>query len=167
MNIPGTPPETIDDATPHLPPKPGLAGVGTETQAAVAAPVFRNLIEELSERLGHDYLPCRCDAHDLCDFLAPDGVHAELGNTIITTIYKASRCAHLNAPVRVMPVFEALGQLRGRLVQSSTTDVEQIAFLERVGMHLREVLETAAGDDLEDSPPAPVNGNDGGNGATE
>ncbi len=94
---------------------------------------FRQLAKTLSETIGEHHIPLVDGADHPASFIAADAVHYQLIKKLFHLIYKANRCYHLNAPVRFLPTFDALGQIHVQLVSSKNTDIEQINLVNEIG----------------------------------
>ncbi|MGA8261765.1 MAG: hypothetical protein WB783_16260 [Arenicellales bacterium] len=122
---------------------------------------YRELMTRLAELVGRHQLPIKPDAADINEILDGDPVHYELVRDVVRSIYRSSRCGHLDAKVRAEAVFNSLGDIRGRLVADRETDVDQINLLEELGWASRLVFSTTPPDpadqksdrDTEDDQP--------------
>lgn len=104
---------------------------------------YRELMTRLADLVGRHQLPIKPDAADINEILEGDPVHYELVREVVRSIYRSSRCGHLDAKVRAETVFNSLGDIRGRLLAEQETDVDQINLLEELGWASRLVFAAA------------------------
>lgn len=114
---------------------------------------YRRLMTRLADIVGRHQLPINPDAADINDILDGDAVHYDLARQVVRSIYRSGRCGHLDAEVRAETVFNSLGDIRGRLVADSDTDVDQINLLEELGWASRVLFAAPASHDP-DQPEA-------------
>lgn len=125
---------------------------------------YRDLMSRLADLVGRHQLPVRADAADINDILDGDPVHYELVRELVRSIYRSSRCGHLDDEVRAETVFNTLGGIRGRLLAEGDTDIDQVNLLEELGWAARTLFaaaphagpETAPDEDADDDGPVVV-----------
>lgn len=117
---------------------------------------YRALMTGLADFVGHHQLPIKSGAADINDILDGDPVHCELVREVVRSIYRSGRCGHLDAEVRAETVFNALGDIRGRLLREGETDIDQINLLEELGWAARALFATK-------QPSETTGESDGGN----
>jgi len=117
---------------------------------------YRTLMIRLAEFVGHHHLPIKADAADINDILDGDPVHNELAREVVRSIYRSTRCSHLDAEVRAETVFNSLGSIRGRLLADGETDIDQMNLLENLGWAARALFALAepSADDFNDDTEA-------------
>lgn len=124
---------------------------------------YRRLMTRLSDLVGRHQLPINPEADDINEILDGDPVHYDLARQVVRAIYRSGHCGHLDAEIRAETVFNSLGDIRGRLLAESDTDVDQVNLLEELGWASRvlfaapsenETRETEAG--TEDDRPIVV-----------
>jgi hypothetical protein len=91
---------------------------------------FRRLIEFVAERLGGHQVPLRHSAREIRDFLLPGAVHDDLLKRMVSRLYRANRCGHLDATVDWELTLDTLGEMRIELLRSPRTDIDQYGFIE-------------------------------------
>lgn len=101
---------------------------------------FRELIRFLADRVGHHHIPMRDDADDISELLGADGIHHELVHGIVRSIYRANRCGYLDAQVDTFATFSALGEIRGDILRSPKTDIDQVNFINRLDTAVASVF---------------------------
>lgn len=126
----------------------------TDTFEECQSMQYRALMTRLAELVGHHHLPVKPDAADINDLLDGDAVHYELIREVVRSIYRASRCSHLDAEVRAEAVFNSLGGIRGRLIAAGDTDIDQINLLENLGWASRAVFAPAPPPEDDSEPGA-------------
>ena len=118
---------------------------------------FRELLEELSRRIGSHQIPLNPAATELRGLIDSGAVHYELITQIATAIYTGNRCRRLADPVTRDATFAALGPIRLAVLRSPKTDVDAYALMDKVGaeigqlfavVHSPETPKTAAGAQL-------------------
>lgn len=130
----------------------------TETFDECQSMQYRILMTRLAELVGHHQLPIKPDAADINDLLDGDAVHYELIREVVRSIYRASRCSHLDSEVRAETVFNSLGGIRGRLIAAGDTDIDQINLLEDLGWASRAVFAPALPPENDNEPDAGAGG---------
>jgi hypothetical protein len=91
---------------------------------------FRRMMEFVAERLGGHQVPVRRGAREIREFLLPEAVHDELLKRLVTRLYRANRCGHLDATVDWEVTLDALGEIRIELLRLPRTDIDQFEFIE-------------------------------------
>jgi hypothetical protein len=91
---------------------------------------FRRLIEYMADLLGGHHVPVRRDAREIREFLLPDAIHDDLLKRLVSRLYRANRCAHLDAAIDCEATLDALGEMRLELLRSPRTDIDQYGFIE-------------------------------------
>lgn len=112
---------------------------------------FRELLEELSRRIGQHQIPLNPAATELRGLIDSGAVHYELITQITTAIYTGNRCRRLADPVTRDATFAALGPIRLAVLRSPRTDVDAYALMDRVG---NEIGLLFAGTHSPDAPQA-------------
>lgn len=105
-----------------------------------AAVSFRALVSRLADHVGRHHIPVNDHASDIHELLGADAVHHDLIRRVIRRIYKANRCAHLDALIYPAPTFTVLGQIRSELAASTRTDVDQINLVDEIGWATRGIF---------------------------
>lgn len=110
---------------------------------------FRELLEELSRRIGNHQIPLNPAATELRGLIDSGAVHYELITQIATAIYTGNRCRRLADPVTRDATFTALGPIRLAVIRSPKTDVDAYALMDKVGAEIGQLL---AGTQAPDTP---------------
>ncbi len=93
---------------------------------------FRQFINYLEEHIGNHQIPTRHNAHEIREFLRPDGVHHNLVKKVVRRIYKTNNCGHLDAVVRRPATLGPLAEIRLEIMHSPRTDIDQYRFIEEL-----------------------------------
>jgi hypothetical protein len=93
---------------------------------------FRQLIHYLADKIGRHYVPVRENAHEIREFLQPDGVHHDLIKDVVRKIYRANHCGFLDAEISEPQTLDSLGHIRAALLDSPRTDIDQFRFMEEL-----------------------------------
>lgn len=93
---------------------------------------FRRLIRYLEKHIGNHQIPTRRNAHEIREFLRPDGVHHDLVKDVVRRIYKTNNCGHLDAVVRRPATLGPLAEIRLEIMHSPRTDIDQYRFIEEL-----------------------------------
>lgn len=94
---------------------------------------FRELIHSLADQIGRHHIPVKDGAHHIGELLGADAVHHELIHRIVNCLYKANHCGHLDAQIDPSITFSTLGKIRGDIIRSSHTDIDQVILMDRLG----------------------------------
>lgn len=103
---------------------------------------YRTLMLKLADWVGHHHLPIRNDAVDIHQILEGEPIHNKLVQDIVRSIYRLNHCNHLDDWVDTEIVFDALGEIRERLLDHTSTDIDQINLLEEMGWAMRSLFST-------------------------
>ena len=101
---------------------------------------FRELLEELSRRIGQHQIPLNPAATELRGLIDSGAVHYELITPAATAIYTGNRCRRLTDPVTRDATFAALGPIRLAVIRSPRTDVDAYALMDKVGTEIGLLL---------------------------
>lgn len=101
---------------------------------------FRELLEELSRRIGSHQIPLNPAATELRGLIDSGAVHYELITQIATAVYTGNRCRRLTDPVSRDATFAALGPIRLAVLRSPKTDVDAYALMDRVGAEIGQLF---------------------------
>jgi len=112
---------------------------------------FRELLEELSRRIGQHQIPLNPATTELRGLIDSGAVHYELITQIATAIYTGNRCRRLADPVTRDATFAALGPIRLAVLRSPRTDVDAYALMDKVGVEIGQLF---AGSHSVDAPQA-------------
>ena len=104
---------------------------------------FRELLEELSRRIGQHQIPLNPAATELRGLIDSGAVHYELITQIATAIYTGNRCRRLADPVTRDATFAALGPIRLAVLRSPRTDVDAYALMDKVGNEIGQLFAAA------------------------
>ena len=102
---------------------------------------FRELMNRTAEAVGRHHIPVRDTAGDINEFLEQSAIHHTLIHRLVRSVYRANRCCHLDASVQQCATLEILGALRGELVRSSGTDVDQLNLVDAVGTAMQAAFQ--------------------------
>lgn len=116
---------------------------------------FRNFAVSLSESVGQHHISVVRDAMHPNALISSEAVHYELVKKIFRDIYRANHCHHLNASVDCDTTFDVLGRIHADLVDSKTSDVDQIGLLRKIGEATRIFFETHDSCTPVPQPPPP------------
>lgn len=103
---------------------------------------FRNLAVTLSDAVGQHHISVVRDAMHPNALISSEAVHYELVKKIFRDIYRANHCYHLNASVDCNTTFDVLGKIHADLIDSETSDVDQISLLREIGEATRIFFES-------------------------
>lgn len=105
---------------------------------------FRELLELLSQRIGHHQIPLNPAASELRGLIDSGAVHYELITQIVTALYTGNRCRRLKDPVTQDASFEALEPIRLAVLRAPGTDVDSHALMEAICIEIAHAFNVSA-----------------------
>jgi hypothetical protein len=121
-------------------------------QQAPTSVGFRNYFEQLEEHLGALLVPIQPRATGPRQIVTAEALHADLARRAAIEVYRENKCLGMESPVRLFPTLDALGRLRFKAEDSSTTDQASVEFLESLGEATLSILGTQSTSDSEPDP---------------
>ncbi len=103
------------------------------SRKSVPYATFRKLIVTLADDIGRHQIPIVESAMHPASLITSDAIHYELVKSLFRKIYRANNCYHVNAPVYFHSTFDAIGSTYGEILNSSTSDVDQVSLIQNIG----------------------------------
>lgn len=92
--------------------------------------LFKQLVQNLEDRLGHHQVPTNARAKALTDILGSCAVHHDFLTTVLRAIYKSNRCQKIDDTVARAPTLAAIEPLRLAVLRDPHTDIDLYRFME-------------------------------------
>ncbi len=93
---------------------------------------FLRYLQFVSDMLGGDLFPLEKEGDDINKLVSDRAIDYELIRAIVKEIQLHNAAFHLRDKLNAYPTLDALGKLRGQLMQNKG-DIHQISLLDRIG----------------------------------
>ncbi len=124
-----------------------------QSQTQGATLTYRGLLILLSECIGSHHISVAVNEMHPSKVISSEAVHYDLVKKVASAVYRANKCFHVNAPIQYEATMNALGQIHSELIQTDTTDIDQVSLMREIGFCAMEYFET-----LSSPPPNPDEG---------
>ena len=101
---------------------------------------FKELLEQLEERLGFHQFPVNPAATNIKDVFEGTPLHHDLMTRLVRAIYVSNACRNLTDPVNLDKTFQALTPIRQEILRAARTDVDLYRVLDELGAALNNIF---------------------------
>ena len=101
---------------------------------------FKELLEQLEERLGYHQFPVNPAATNIKDVFEGSPLHHDMMIRLARAIYVSNACRRLTDPVNLDKTLQALAPIRQEALRSSMADVDLYRVLDELGVALNEIF---------------------------
>ncbi|MFV1998538.1 MAG: hypothetical protein ACC641_11075, partial [Acidiferrobacterales bacterium] len=117
---------------------------------------FRQLFEQLENRLGSHQIPVDAHAEGLQDLFESCPLHDDLTKQLARAIFKRNRCRHLDDPVYQDKTESVLKEIRSCVRQEKHTDIDRYNFIEDYCQAVHEFFTVGNAAEIKNSPGSPA-----------
>jgi hypothetical protein len=101
---------------------------------------FKELLEQLEERLGYHQFPVNPAATNIKDVFEGTPLHHDLMTRLVRAVYVSNACRNLTDPVNLDKTFQALTPIRQEILRAARTDVDLYRVLDELGAALNQIF---------------------------
>lgn len=101
---------------------------------------FKELLEQLEERLGYHQFPVNPVATNIKDVFDGSPVHHDIMTRLVRAIFVSNACRRLNDPVNLDKTLLALTPIRQEVLRAARTDVDLYRVLDELGVALNKIF---------------------------
>ncbi len=101
---------------------------------------FKELLEQLEERLGYHQFPVNSAATNIKDVFEGSPLHHDIMTRLVRAIYVSNACRRLTDPVNLDKTLLALTPIRQEVLRAARTDVDLYRVLDELGAALNKIF---------------------------
>ena len=101
---------------------------------------FKELLEQLEERLGYHQFPVNPAATNIKDVFEGSPLHHDMMTRLTRAIYVSNACRRLTDPVNLEKTLLALTPIRQEALRAARTDVDLYRLLDELGTALNKIF---------------------------
>jgi len=101
---------------------------------------FKELLEQLEERLGFHQFPVNPAATNIKDVFEGSPLHHDLMTRLVRAIYVSNGCRQLTDTVNLEKTLQALTPIRQETLRAARTDVDLYRVLDDLGTALNKIF---------------------------
>ena len=101
---------------------------------------FKELLEQLEERLGYHQFPVNPAATNIKNVFEGSPLHHDMMTGLARAIYVSNACRRLTDPVNLEKTLLALAPIRQQALRSAAADVDIYRLLDEMGIALNEIF---------------------------
>ena len=105
---------------------------------------FKELLEQLEERLGNHQFPVNPAATNIKDVFDGSPLHHDLMTRLVRAIYVSNACRRLTDPVTQEKTYLALTPIRQEALRAARTDIDLYRVLDELGNSLNKIFAESA-----------------------
>lgn len=107
---------------------------------------FKELLEQLEERMGYHQFPVNPAATNIKDVFEGSPLHHDIMTRLVRAIFVSNACRRLTDPVNLDRTLLALTPIRQEVLRAARTDVDLYRVLDELGAALNKIF--AEGSDV-------------------
>ncbi|GAB4513507.1 MAG: hypothetical protein Tsb0026_18290 [Sulfuricaulis sp.] len=101
---------------------------------------FKELLEQLEERLGYHQFPVNPAATNIKDIFDGSPLHHDMMTRLVRAVYVSNACRRLTDPVNLEKTLLALTPIRQEALRAARTDVDLYRVLDELGTALNKIF---------------------------
>lgn len=105
---------------------------------------FKELLEQLEERMGYHQFPVNPAATNIKDVFEGSPLHHDIMTRLVRAIYVSNACRRLTDPVSLEKTHLALTPIRQEVLRAARTDVDLYRVLDELGAALGKIFAEGA-----------------------
>lgn len=107
---------------------------------------FKELLEQLEERMGYHQFPVNPAATNIKDVFEGSPLHHDIMTRLVRAVFVSNACRRLTDPVNLDRTLLALTPIRQEVLRAARTDVDLYRVLDELGAALGKIF--AEGNDV-------------------